>query len=170
MIFEGYPLYHLKPSCNASKDILFQTGTPCQGSFNFLFHGVPDLSMWVKGSQVRSLRTESSLLEFSRLAQQSRGSRQSRGSGGINRRSEARSTCAGGQPSTTLTTFVGSVFSPHEPTFDNLTNLCARLVRSFCYDFLGKCSHPETLSHFFVIQIHLRIRHQCGRLFGMWVP
>ena len=29
---------------NFSKDILFQTGTPCQASFNFLYHGVQDLS------------------------------------------------------------------------------------------------------------------------------
>ena len=34
----------IKPSQALSKDILFQTGTPCQGSFNFLYHGVPDLS------------------------------------------------------------------------------------------------------------------------------
>ena len=38
------PLFQIKPSQALSKEILFQTGTPCQGSFNFLYHGVPDLS------------------------------------------------------------------------------------------------------------------------------
>ena len=38
------PLFQIKPSQALSKEILFQTGTPCQGSFNFLFRGVPDLS------------------------------------------------------------------------------------------------------------------------------
>ena len=38
------PLFQIKHSQALSKDILFQTGTPCQGSLNLLFRGVPDFS------------------------------------------------------------------------------------------------------------------------------
>ena len=41
---ENYPnpLFQIRPSHMFSKGMLFQTGTPCQGPFNFLYHGVPD--------------------------------------------------------------------------------------------------------------------------------
>ena len=83
------PLFQIKPSQALSKEILFQTGTPCQVSFNSFYRGISNLSIWVKGSQVRSLATKSSRLEFIRLARGSSGSRGSQLSGVISRRSEA---------------------------------------------------------------------------------